>query len=188
MAREPSAFWTFVQTRSMSPASLILWKIVQVPPTSFWTLSTTGADALMSVILPSQVSPTIILGNSTRLGGVRLLVDRVPGHGLRGELDFPGALEDVAGDVQAGIDVGLQHLLLGLAHPVDVLCDVVEVGVGQIGAAFLRDRDHSLVLMEDHDGDDHQRDSRHQDADGQKFRLQFDVSQHGLPFHLRGTD
>lgn len=66
MARVPSAFSTLVQTRSISPASFILWKIVQVALVSFCVLSTTGETALMSRFWPSQVSPTIILGRSVR--------------------------------------------------------------------------------------------------------------------------
>jgi hypothetical protein len=67
MARHPSFFRTFVATRSMSPESFILWKTVQVPPTSFWASSTTGVVAEASAFCPSQESPAIIRGSSTEL-------------------------------------------------------------------------------------------------------------------------
>ena len=73
----------------------------------------------MSVILPSQVSPTIILGNST-LGGVRELVDRVPGHGLRGEVHRPGSLQNVPRHLHGVVDALLERFLLDVAHSVDV--------------------------------------------------------------------
>ncbi len=66
MARAPSSFWTFVLTRSMSPASFIRWKIVHVAFTRFCVWSTTGALVDISLICPSQVPPTITLGSVTR--------------------------------------------------------------------------------------------------------------------------
>ena len=56
---------TFVLTRSMSPASFMRWKTVQVPPTRSRTASTTGDTVDGSTFCPSHVSPAIILGSSS---------------------------------------------------------------------------------------------------------------------------
>jgi hypothetical protein len=119
------------------------------------------------------------------VGFVRQLIHGIPRHRLRVEPNSAGVFEDVPGDVQRGIDVRL----LGFAHAVDVLGDVVKICIGQLGAALFCGADHASVLAEDDDADRDQRNSRDQNPDDQEFRLQFDICQyHEIALSPKGID